>query len=122
MAEGFARQMGAGFIEAYSAGTNPAGINLRAVQVMREAGIDLSTHSSKSVETIDQEEIKLVVTLCGDAAENCPVFPHPVQRIHWPLEDPAKASGSEEEILSVFRKTRDTIRRRVEGLMRDLEA
>jgi arsenate reductase len=121
MAEGFARQMGAGVIEAHSAGTNPVGINPRAVQVMGEVGIDLSTHSSKSVEAIDQERIELVVTLCGDAAENCPTFPRPVHRIHWPLEDPAKARGSEEEILSVFRNTRDAIRHRVEELISDLK-
>jgi arsenate reductase len=121
MAEGFARHMGAGVIEAHSAGTNPVRINPRAVQVMGEVGIDLSTHFSKSVEAIDQERIKLVVTLCGDAAENCPAFPGAVKRIHWPLEDPAKAGGSEEEILSVFRKTRDAIRRRVEELINDLK-
>jgi arsenate reductase len=121
MAEGFARQMGAGVIEAHSAGTNPVGINPRAVQVMNEVGIDLSAHSSKSVEAIGQERIELVVTLCGDAAENCPTFPRPVRRIHWPLEDPAKARGSEDEILSIFRKTRDAIQHHVQELINDLK-
>jgi arsenate reductase len=121
MAEGFARRMGAGVIEAYSAGTKPTGINPRAVQVMSEVGIDLRTHSSKSVEAIDQERIGLVVTLCGDAAENCPTFPRPVRRTHWPLEDPAKACGSEDEILSIFRKTRDAIQHHVEVLINDLK-
>src|SRR5262245_13438461 len=97
MAEGFARQMGAGVLEAYSAGTNPVGLNPRAIQVMSEAGIDLLTQSSKPVEAIDQKRIKLVVTLCGDAADNCPTLPGAIKRIHWPLEDPAKAVGSEEE-------------------------
>src|SRR5262249_38246366 len=121
MAEGFARQMGGGVIEAYSAGTNTVGINPRAVQVMREAGIDLSTHSSKSVSAIDQKRIEVVVTLCGDAAENCPTFPGAVKRIHWPLEDPAKAHGSEEEIMAVFRATREAIRLRVTQLLEDLK-
>jgi arsenate reductase (thioredoxin) len=82
MAEGLARQMGAGVIEAYSAGTNPAGINPRAVQAMKETGIDLLAHFSKPVEAIDQKRIEVVVTLCGDAAENCPTFPGAVKRIH----------------------------------------
>ena len=120
MAEGFARQMGADLVEAHSAGTNPVGINPRAIQVMREVGVDLSTHSSKSVEGIDQKRIQLVVTLCGDAAEHCPSFPGPVKRIHWPLEDPAKAHGSEEEILAVFRATREAIRLHVRQLINDL--
>jgi arsenate reductase (thioredoxin) len=121
MAEGFARQMGGGAIEAYSAGTNPVGVNPRAIQVMKEAGIDLSTHFSKPVEAIDQERIEVVVTLCGDAAENCPTFPGAVKRIHWPLEDPARAEGSEERIMAVFRATREAIRLHVAQLVENLE-
>ncbi len=121
MAEGFARRMGATVMEACSAGTKPVGINPRAMQVMQEVGIDLSTHSSKPVEAIDPRRIDVVVTLCGDAAENCPAFPGSVQRVHWSLADPAKASGSEEEILSVFRRTRDAIHQEVMKLVKDVE-
>ena len=120
IAEGFARQMGAGVIEAYSAGIRPVRINPRAIQVMSEIGIDLSTHSSKSVEAIDQDRIDIVVTLCGDAAENCPTFPRPIRRIHWPLADPAKARGSEEEAMAVFRATREAIRIHVAQLIDEL--
>jgi len=122
MAEGFARKMGTGVVEAYSAGTKPVGINPRAIQVMKEVGIDLSTHSSKSVEAIDQNRIDVVVTLCGDAAENCPTFPRPIMRIHWPLADPAKARGSEEEVMVVFRATREAIRLHVSQLIDELSA
>jgi len=121
MAEGFARKLGSDSLDAVSAGINPVGINPRARLVMEEIGISLANHSSKSLETIDVNQINLVVTLCGDAAKSCPAFPRPVKRIHWALEDPAKARGTEEEIMNVFRETRNIIQRHVEELTKGIK-
>jgi arsenate reductase len=119
MAEGFARAIAPHGVRVYSAGLEPEGLNPRAVKVMAELGIDISCQHSKSIEEIPAQEIGTVITLCGDAEERCPAFPGKVKRIHWPLPDPAKATGSEEEILGVFRRVRDEIKRRVEELFRN---
>ena len=94
MAEVLARCLGSDVIEAYSAGTHPVGINPKAIRVMEEIGIDLSSQSSKSVETIDLDKMDLVVTLCGDAAEHCPILPQHIVRVHWGIEDPARFRGT----------------------------
>ncbi len=110
MAEGFARAAG---VEAYSAGTEPAGyVHPIAVKVMAEKGIDISGHRSKVLELKFAQTMDAVVTVCGEADEACPMVPH-VNRFHWPIPDPAKAAGTQEEILSVFRAVRDGIARRV---------
>jgi len=77
---------------------------------MQEVGIDISKQRSKNISEVPIDKIDLVVTLCGDAAERCPIFPGKVKRIHWEIEDPAKVQGSEEEIAKVFRKIRDNIK------------
>ncbi len=110
MAEGFAKKMLPKNMEIFSAGLEPKGLHPMAVKVMQEVGIDISQQESKNIPEIPIDKIDLVVTLCGDAAERCPVFPGKVERIHWALEDPAKAQGSEEEIAIVFRKIRDNIK------------
>ncbi|NPV80200.1 MAG: arsenate reductase (thioredoxin) [Firmicutes bacterium] len=120
MAEGFARALFGDSWEVYSAGIEPAGVNPRAIEVMREVGIDISMQTSDPIESRLLREMDLVVTLCGDAEERCPVTPPSVSRIHWPLPDPARAKGSEEEIMAEFRKVRDDIKRRVEDLLRGL--
>jgi two-component system phosphate regulon sensor histidine kinase PhoR len=116
MAEGFARQLARDGQRVFSAGIAPKGIHPLAVQVMKEVGIDITTQQSKGLESVPLAEIDRVITLCGDAAENCPVLPMKVQRIHWPLLDPASAEGSPEVILQIFRNVRDEIRGRVEQL------
>ena len=116
MAEGFARRHAANGDAVYSAGTAPKGIHPLAIQVMREAGIDISDQQSKAVETIPMDKIDQLITLCGDAAEHCPVVPAKVERVHWPLRDPALAQGNQEEILKVFRAVRDEIGVRVAAL------
>lgn len=116
MAEGFARALAGDRFEVYSAGLEPAGVNPRAVQVMHEVGIDISGQTSKPIDPEILLKVDLIVTLCGDAADRCPVTPPQVRRLHWPLEDPARATGTEEEILARFRQVRDEIRRRVESL------
>jgi arsenate reductase len=116
MAEGFARAIG---IEAYSAGTEPAGyVHPVAVQVMAEKGIDISGQTSKKLDLNLAETMDAVITVCGEADETCPAIPH-VNRIHWPILDPAKATGTQEEIAGVFRAVRDDIARRVSDLLEE---
>ncbi len=118
MAEGFAKALAPYGVKVYSAGLEPAGLNPHAVKVMAEEGIDISGQYSKSIEEIPVTEVDTVITLCGDADERCPSFPGNVVRYHWPLPDPAKATGSEDEVMSVFRSVRDEIRKRVEKFFR----
>jgi arsenate reductase (thioredoxin) len=111
LAEGFLRQMAGDILEVASAGSNPAGyVHPKAVEVMREAGIDLSAHRSKHLEEFLGEQIETVITVCGNADQVCPTFPGQVNRHHWGFDDPAKASGTEEEVLAVFRRVREEIR------------
>ncbi len=117
MAEGWARYLADGDIAVYSAGIEAHGKNPRAIAVMGEAGVDISTQESTRVTPQMLEGIDLVVTVCGDADERCPVLPAGTRRLHWPLADPAKASGSEAEIMAVFRGARDEIRDRVQRLL-----
>ncbi|MDK2887743.1 MAG: hypothetical protein PWP72_621 [Thermoanaerobacter sp.] len=121
MAEGFARAMAQDKWDVYSAGTAPAGVNPRAVQVMAEAGIDISGQKSKAIDPEILNSADVVVTLCGDAYESCPLTPPTVKRIHWPLEDPARAAGTEEEIMARFRAVRDEIKKRVAELLATAE-
>jgi arsenate reductase len=118
MAEGFARHFGQGRIEAYSAGMEPSRLNLFAVMVMREKGIDISQQHSKAFDEDLARRMDVVVTVCGNADERCPVLPPEVKRLHWPLEDPAKARGTEAAIIDKFREIRDQIEGRVMGLVR----
>jgi arsenate reductase len=117
MAEGFARYLGGDRWEVHSAGTSPQGVNPRAVRAMVEAGVDISGQRSKAIAPGLLESADIVVTLCGDAEEKCPLTPPSVRRLHWPLEDPARATGTEEEIMARFRAVRDEIRQRVAALI-----
>jgi arsenate reductase len=116
MAEGFARKLKAGEVEAYSAGTRPKGVHPLAVRVMAEAGVDISGHASKTVRDLGGVDFDWVITLCGDAHENCPVFPGATRVKHVGFEDPDKATGTEGELLRVFRAVRDRIKEFVKGL------
>lgn len=117
MAEGFARQYLGQQWRIASAGIETHGLNPRAVQVMAEKGIDISQYHSKLIDIDYLNSSDLVVTLCGDARDRCPVTPPTVKKQHWPLPDPAQAQGSEAEILTVFRQVRDEIERRVQALV-----
>jgi arsenate reductase len=117
MAEGFARALAAPGVEIYSAGVEAHGLNPRAVAVMAEVGVDIRSQTSKTLAEIPVDAIDTLITLCSDAAERCPVFPGTVTREHWPLADPARAEGSQEEILQRFRTIRDEIRDRVGALL-----
>jgi len=121
MAEGWANHLGKEWLEATSAGIEAHGKNPRAIAVMREAGVDISHQESTRVTPQMLEQADLVVTVCGHADEHCPVLPPGVQKKHWPLEDPAKATGSEDEIMAKFRATRDEVKNRVEGLIGGLK-
>lgn len=109
MAEGFLRAMGGGRFEAHSAGVAPSPVNPMAVQVMREVGVDISGQRSKNVAGYLGQHFAYVITVCGNAAKNCPIFPGPSIRLHWPFDDPAEAAGSEAQRLEVFRRVRDEI-------------
>lgn len=115
MAEGFARKWLHG-AEIWSAGTHPADrVSPIAVQVMAEKDIDISTQYPKTVSEVPQP-VDIVITLCGEAAEECPVFPGAHMTEHWGLPDPAKATGAQEEVLQVFRTVRDKIEQHIRDL------
>lgn len=117
MAEGWARQHGGDWLHVQSAGIESHGKNLRAIAVMQEAGVDISTQDSTKLTAAILEWADYVVTVCGHADEHCPVLPAETRKEHWPLNDPAKASGIEEDIMAVFRESRDDIRQRVVDLL-----
>jgi len=110
IAEGLAKKMLPKNMEIFSAGLEPKGVHPMAIKVMQEIGVGISHQKSKNISEIPFNKINLVVTLCGDAAERCPIFPGKVERIHWEIEDPAKDRGSDKEIIIVFRKVRDNIK------------
>ena len=117
MAEGWTRAMNDGRFSAASAGIEAHGKNPRAIAVMAEAGIDISGQESTIVTDEMLQEADVVVTVCGHADEQCPALPSRVRKVHWPLTDPAKATGSEEEIMIEFCTTRDEVQRRVRSLL-----
>jgi arsenate reductase len=104
MAEALLRQHGGDEFEVYSAGTEPKGINPLTLRVLAEAGIDASWARSKSVDEFLGQSFDYVVTVCDQARQTCPVFPGVHESLHWGYEDPAEATGTEEERLAVFRK------------------
>jgi len=117
IAEGWARQLGGDAVDALSAGIEAHGKNPRAIAVMAEAGVDISGQESTRLTDAMLAEADYLVTVCGHADEHCPALPPGMRREHWPLSDPAKATGTEEEIMTVFRASRDDIRARVEDLL-----
>ena len=116
MAEGLARRRFGNTILIQSAGSEPSTVNPYAIEVMRELGVDLSSHRSKSVSTIDPASVRTVITLCAE--EVCPAFLGGAERLHWPIPDPASQdpSISPEQMLQRFRTARDAIRAKIEKL------
>ena len=114
MAEGFLRSLGGGRFRADSAGTEARGVDPMAIQAMGEVGIDISTHESKTIDRFLGEPFDLVITVCDDAAEACPVFPHARERRHWSFPDPSRATGTDAERFAAFTSVRDAIRARIE--------
>ncbi len=117
MAEGWLRHLGGERFEVCSAGIEAHGLNPRAVAVMREAGVDISEQSSTRLDPALLKRIDLLVTVCGHADGTCPAVPATCRKEHWPFDDPAKATGTEDEIMAAFRRVRDEIRARVEALV-----
>ena len=117
MAEGWTRHLGGDAFEAQSAGIEAHGKNPRAIAVMAEKGVDISGQESTVVTDEMLQAADVVVTVCGHADEQCPALPPAVRKMHWPLRDLAKATGSEEEIMAAFRATRKEVKRRVDSLL-----
>ncbi|MBA3849214.1 MAG: low molecular weight phosphatase family protein [Opitutus sp.] len=112
MAEGVLRAVAGDVVDVHSAGSKPAGyVHPKAIEVMREIGIDLSAHTSKHLREFLGREVRTVITVCGNADQACPLFPGQVNRHHWSFDDPARATGTEEQVLAEFRRVRDGIRR-----------
>lgn len=110
MAEGILRAAAGDLLEVLSAGSKPAGyVHPKAVAALAEIGIDISSHTSKSMNDFLDRDIETVITVCGNADQACPVFPGQVNRHHWPFDDPAHATGSEDEVMGEFRRVRDEI-------------
>lgn len=120
LAEGLARHLYGERVRVQSAGSKPSHVNPFAIEVMREIGIDLDAHTSKSVDTIDPATVDTVITLCAE--EVCPVFLGAAKRLHWPIPDPASddPSLSRDALLSRFRNARDTIRAKLEASRSEL--
>ena len=115
MAEGLLRHDVVGAYEVFSAGTKPTRVRPEAIRAMREVGIDISGHRSKSVDEFAGQPFDYVITVCDNAKGSCPIFPAKTQRIHWSIEDPAAVQGSEEVRLAAFRRARDELRTRLEA-------
>lgn len=114
MAEGILKHFAGGSFEAASAGVAPATrVHPLAIQVMAEIGIDISRQKTKSVDQFFNQKFDYVITLCDAAKQSCPIFPGKYQQIHWDIEDPVFAEGTEEEKLTAFRKSRDSIKEKI---------
>ena len=110
IAEGYLRYFANGRAEIYSAGIETHGVNPRAIAVMKEDGIDISHHTSNHIDEYRNIDFDYVITVCDNAKERCPYFPSSAKKFHHNFPDPAKAKGTEEEILNEFRKVRDMIK------------
>lgn len=120
MAEGYARALGGDRIEVLSAGIEAHGKNARAIAVMAEDGVDISGQESTRLSDDMLARADVLVTVCGHADEHCPVVPGNIEKHHWPLADPAKAQGTEEEIMAEFRAVRDDIKQRVADILKTI--
>lgn len=111
IAEGILKAAAGDLVDVQSAGSQPAGyVHPKAIEVLREIGIDISAHTSKHMNGFLNQPIHTVITVCGNADQACPIFPGQVKRYHWGFKDPAHATGSEEEIFAEFRRVRDEIK------------
>lgn len=119
MAEGLLRHMAGTRFDVTSAGVLPTRVRPEAIQVMRELGIDITNHRSKSVDDFVDQPFDYVITVCDNANEQCPVFPGNAERIHWSFEDPAAIHGDETKRLGIFRRVRDEIRERLKVFVSD---
>ncbi len=120
MAEGWLKHLAGDQYEVFSAGIEAHGKNPRAIAAMKDAGIDISNQVSEVIDIAILESLDLLVTVCSHADAHCPVFSMKGKREHWPFEDPAKASGTEEEVMREFNRVRDQIRTRIEVFLSEI--
>ncbi len=114
IAEGITNHFWGDRLEAYSAGTNASFVNPKAIEVLKEIGIDILSHRSKNLSEFDGQTFDYVITLCGDANETCPLYIGGTKKTHIGFDDPAKATGSHEDILREFRRVRDEIKTKLQ--------
>ena len=122
MAEGLLRHFSKGQFEVESAGTHPSFVHPLSIKVMKEIGIDISHHTSKSVEQFIDEQFDYVITVCDSARESCPYFPNAKKRLHIPFEDPVTSWGDEEKRMDKFREVRDQIKEKIQELSPRLQS
>ncbi len=120
MAEGLAKHIGNGHVEVHSAGMFKHHIQPRSISVMKELGIDISDQKSEAVNKRLLNKMDVVITLCHNAESKCPITPPGIKRLHWPIKDPVGSAGTEEEIMSEFRKARDEIKNRIERFIEEM--
>lgn len=118
MAEGLLRHLAADRVEVASAGTHPSVVNPLAIAAMQERGIDIAHHRSEHLTEFLNQPWDTVITVCDQAAENCPIFPGKVQRLHWSFPDPAAAEGTEAEKMQAFRTVRDALEAQIQEWLR----
>ena len=114
MAEGFLATLGSGRYQVESAGIEARGVNPLAIQAMAEIGIDIAVQESKTIDRFIDQEFDVVITVCDDAAEACPVFPNARRRLHWSFPDPSRAQGTDAQMFAEFERVRDDIRACIE--------
>ena len=113
MAEGLLRNLAGGKFDVFSAGTEQTKVQPLAIEAMREIGIDIASHTSKTLEAFTGQTFDYVITVCDRANESCPIFPGGTQRIHWSFDDPTAATGSHDDRLRKFQQVRDEIQERL---------
>ncbi|MDH3890307.1 MAG: arsenate reductase ArsC [candidate division Zixibacteria bacterium] len=121
MAEGFLRTLGGNRLTVDSAGITPSRLDRRAVTAMAELGIDISGHTSDAMDRYLQDQFDYVITVCDNARDNCPLFPGQAKRLHWPFDDPAAATGSDQEVMAEFRRVRDEIKAKVVSWLKTIQ-
>ena len=119
IAEGYLRHFANGSALVYSAGIETHGVNPKAIAVMKEDGVDISGHTSNNIDEYNGIDFDFIITVCDNAKENCPFFPSKAQRFHYNFSDPAKAQGTEDEVMGEFRKVRDEIRNYAKTFIED---
>lgn len=122
MAEGFLRDMAGDCFEVYSAGVKPSFVNPLAIKAMNSIGVDISTHTSDSLDKYLDQNFHHLITVCDHAKESCPVFPGTGESHHWGFDDPAGAAGSEPERFAVFCRVRDEIQQRIQHWLKTLDS
>lgn len=119
IAEGFLRHFAGNKAQIYSAGIETHGVNPKAIQVMAESGIDISGHTSNNVKEYAGIDFDYIITVCDNAKESCPVFPSKAEKFHYNFPDPAKATGTDEEVMNEFRRVRDMIKKYSQDFVKD---